>query len=289
MSDYESIYQVITQSGVFEAVWGEEPLPVEYRGDATAILSFKSFLALNHVSGAHGILLNADTMQPDELYLFCQPDDSGIVVIPPLDDLIAYDHDKKLLNQEFPPALDSANTQESNNVATVSGIEKLKLVKELGGIHDSMTSAASGMEKLKMVKRMGEIRVIFGGTGSAEVDQQPAENTEIDNQKAKLLSLQQLQERMKAAMNEAVKKPRGDVIVPAAIELEQALDNPMKTAFEAELDALKAETDIDTLDTQLDDIMERIDAAGLSEALDAPLRDALARMTYLLAEAEKTA
>jgi hypothetical protein len=36
-------------------------------------------------------------------------------------------------------------------------------------------------------------------------------------------------------------------------------------------------------------VMERIEAAGLSEALDTPLRAALARMTFLLEEDEKKA
>ncbi len=58
-------------------------------------------------------------------------------------------------------------------------------------------------------------------------------------------------------------------------------------SFAAELNSIAQETDIDTLDKALDDIMERIDAAGLSEVLDVPLNEAVDRMTYLLAEAEK--
>jgi hypothetical protein len=159
MTDYESIYRVITPSGVFEAVWGEEPLPIEYRGDPVAILNFKNFLALNHVSGEHGILLNEANLTPDELYNFCQPTGSGIIVIPPLDDMIAYDQEERLLNQEADPVLDS--TQEST--MQVSGIEKLKLAKELNGIRSAIKTVSNGLEKLQQVKRIGEIRVLLGG------------------------------------------------------------------------------------------------------------------------------
>lgn len=49
----------------------------------------------------------------------------------------------------------------------VSGIEKLKLVKELSGIRGSMAGVASGIAKLKLVKRLGEIRVILGWVAAA--------------------------------------------------------------------------------------------------------------------------
>ncbi len=157
MSDYETTYQVITPSGVFEAVWGEDPMPIEYRGNEAAILHFKNFLALDSVSGFHGILLNADTLQPDELYLFCQPTGRGIIVMPALDDLLDYERDE--LNQHYSnTVLDSV---EDSNVQ-VSGIEKLKLVKELSGIRGDMSGSVSGIAKLKLVKRLGEIRVLLG-------------------------------------------------------------------------------------------------------------------------------
>ena len=269
MSDYETTYQVMTPSGVFNAVWGEEPEPIEYRGNEAAILHFKNFLALDHVSGFHGILLNPDNLQPDELYLFCQPTGSGITVIPPLDDLLAYERDElnqqsgepaldnvkdtgtmqeeMILDATFNPQkdkwvstktgshlivrgdkviagaggaltkksairkkidqasklirlghikasemkkrtlsligkmLDSASlndedlldieaifndfemTLDSTALDSVSGIQKLKLVKELGGIRGDMAGSVSGIAKLKLVKRLAEIRVLLGG------------------------------------------------------------------------------------------------------------------------------
>jgi hypothetical protein len=90
-----------------------------------------------------------------------------------------------------------------------------------------------------------------------------------------------------SAMKEEVNKHRGDVIVPAPETQPQG--NPMKTAFIAELDALKAETDIEVFDRRLDEIAGRIEGAGLMEELDAELNAAADVLTALLAEAEKAA
>ncbi len=60
---------------------------------------------------------------------------------------------------------DSTTTQE--NHMQVSGIEKLKLVKELSGIRGDMAGSVSGIAKLKLVKRLAEIRVLLGGAVKA--------------------------------------------------------------------------------------------------------------------------
>jgi hypothetical protein len=46
------------------------------------------------------------------------------------------------------------------------------------------------------------------------------------------------------------------------------LVDPIKAAFEVELKELESATDEHLLDKQLDDVMERIEVAGLSESLD---------------------
>lgn len=63
-------------------------------------------------------------------------------------------------------------------------------------------------------------------------------------------------------------------------------EDTMKDAFIAELETLKAETDIDTFDKRLDDIAARIDDAGLSKELDAELNAAADVLSDLLAKAE---
>ena len=71
-------------------------------------------------------------------------------------------------------------------------------------------------------------------------------------------------------MTEEENAPRPNPIVPAG-----ELVDPIMAAFEVELKELESATDIHTLDKQLDDVMERIETAGLSEALDKPLNDAV--------------
>jgi hypothetical protein len=60
-----------------------------------------------------------------------------------------------------------------------------------------------------------------------------------------------------------------------------------KAAFQAELNALKHETNIEVLDRKLDDIAFRIEVAGLMDELDAELNAAADQLTVLLVKAEK--
>ena len=59
--------------------------------------------------------------------------------------------------------------------------------------------------------------------------------------------------------------------------------------FEAELTALQAETDITAYDARLDEIVGRIEEAGLMEAMDEKLNETADVLTGLMAEAEKGA
>lgn len=63
--------------------------------------------------------------------------------------------------------------------------------------------------------------------------------------------------------------------------------DPVKSGFIAELEALKTETDINRFDERLDEIVARVEQAGLMEALDKELNDAADVLTRLLSEAEK--
>jgi hypothetical protein len=66
-------------------------------------------------------------------------------------------------------------------------------------------------------------------------------------------------------------------------------ETELKSAFEAELNALKLETDIEAFDKKLDEISGRIEQAGLMEEMDGQLNAVADRLTELLAEAEKNA
>jgi hypothetical protein len=52
----------------------------------------------------------------------------------------------------------------------LSGIEKVKLAKELNGIRGTIQTVVNGLEKLKLAKRIGEIRVLLGGKKAEEFD-----------------------------------------------------------------------------------------------------------------------
>jgi hypothetical protein len=65
--------------------------------------------------------------------------------------------------------------------------------------------------------------------------------------------------------------------------------SPVREGLAAELEALKAETDIAEFDRKLDEITLRIELAGLMDELDAELNAAADRLTVLLAKAERQA
>lgn len=159
-SAYESVYKVITPSGVFDAVFGGDDAPVLYQGDDAAIQFFQNWVSLNQVSGEHGILINADRITPIELYGFCQPPGSGITVVPPLEDAL---HFAEQDENEFDDS-EGGEVMLKNESAldSATGIEKINLVKELSGIRETMKTDISGIEKLRMVKRVSEIRALLG-------------------------------------------------------------------------------------------------------------------------------
>jgi hypothetical protein len=74
-----------------------------------------------------------------------------------------------------------------------------------------------------------------------------------------------------------------------AVSAEQKAKNPARSGFAAELKALKAETDIEAFDRKLDEIVVRIELAGLMDELDAELNAASDQLTVLLAKAERQA
>lgn len=73
----------------------------------------------------------------------------------------------------------------------------------------------------------------------------------------------------------------------AAVSAEQKAKSPARSGFAAELDALKSETNIEAFDRKLDEIVLRIELAGLMDELDAELNAAADQLTALLAKAER--
>lgn len=74
-----------------------------------------------------------------------------------------------------------------------------------------------------------------------------------------------------------------------AVSAEQKAKSPARSGFAAELNALKRETNIEAFDRKLDEIVVRIELAGLMDELDAELNAAADQLTVLLAKAERLA
>ncbi|WP_293006019.1 DUF2958 domain-containing protein [Nitrosomonas sp.] len=177
-----SVYKVLTPAGQFDAIFAEDKdIPIEYSGDELAIGFFKDWLFVNQISGEHGHLLDSLKLTPNDLYGFCQPLNSGIEVIPPFDDFMSYtQEDIAMPRDEFDSAIIN---DEVRNIADmlldgISGIEKIKLIKEAGSIRVNLQTVQSGMEKLRMVKRIKEIRDALGVKTEASADQQ--ENAAVE-------------------------------------------------------------------------------------------------------------
>lgn len=82
-------YVVLTPTGTFTATWQDGEAPVVYAGDLAAIELFRRYMKEQMVTGNGGMVLDADRLEPAELYGFCQSEDFGIVVLPDADDMEA--------------------------------------------------------------------------------------------------------------------------------------------------------------------------------------------------------
>ncbi|AEJ01298.1 hypothetical protein Nit79A3_1466 [Nitrosomonas sp. Is79A3] len=177
-----SVYKVFTPAGQFDAIFAEdEDIPLEYSGDEPAISFFKDWLFINQVSGEHGHLLDSENLTPRDLYGFCQPRGGVIEVMPPFEDLLAYiqedaanqaeDNFEQLQEENTMHTLITNDSAILDDVVKIigdatldgiSGIEKIKLIKEAGSIRANLQTVQSGIEKHKMVKRIKEIRDALG-------------------------------------------------------------------------------------------------------------------------------
>ncbi|PSJ15983.1 DUF2958 domain-containing protein [Nitrosomonas supralitoralis] len=169
-----SVYKVLTPAGQFDAIFAEdEDIPIEYSGDELAICFFKDWLFINQISGSQGYLLDSDKLTPADLYGFCQPLNSGIEVIPPFDDFMSYtQEDIAMPRDELDSAIISDEVKNTADLTFdgISGMDKIKLIKEVGSIRVNLKTVQSGIEKLKMVKRIKEIRDALGVGSSGGLD-----------------------------------------------------------------------------------------------------------------------
>lgn len=169
----ETIYQVLTPAGHFQVAFGDDETQItEYRGDDLAIQFFKDWLLLNQVSGQDGWRISADSLDPSDLYGFCQPPDSGITVLPPFEDLISYALDDQPDEQEQEDMTNAI-------LDAATGREALQLAKELKQIRAGITEL-TGRAALTAAKRIRDIRRALGvsmaKSGKREFSEPPINN-----------------------------------------------------------------------------------------------------------------
>lgn len=150
----ETIYQVLTPAGAFQVAFGDDETPItEYRGDELAIQFFKNWLLISQASGQDGWRISADSLDPSDLYGFCQPPGSGITVLPPFEDLVSY-----VLDQ---PDEQEPETMTAATLDAATGREALQLAKELKQIRAGIAEL-TGRAALTAAKRIREIRQALG-------------------------------------------------------------------------------------------------------------------------------
>ena len=243
-----SVYKVFTPAGQFDAIFVEdEDIPIEYSGDEPAISFFKDWLFINQVSGEHGHLLDSQNLTPRELYGFCQPRGGVIEVMPPFEDLLAYiqeevanqaeDNFEQLQEENTMQTMITNDSAISGDVVknigdatldSISGIEKIKLIKEVGSIRANLQTVQSGLEKLKMVKRIKEIRDALGvvNTPEPEVSQQ---NTIADVNAVMPLLKQFIGKSQLSAIGMGIRGEEGQFFKDKLIEIANVIQTMPKT------------------------------------------------------------
>ena len=192
-------------------------------------------------------MLDSRNLTPRELYGFCQPRGGVIEVIPPFEDLLAYIQEDAANpvedNDEQPQEENTMQNVMTNDSAivndevenigdatldSISGIEKIKLIKEAGSIRSNLQTVQSGMEKLKMVKRIKEIRDALGvvNTTEREVSQQ---NTIADVNAVMPLLKQFIGKSQLSAIGMGIRGEEGQFFKDKLIEVANVIQTMPKT------------------------------------------------------------
>jgi len=136
-----TIYKAMTPYGAFQAEWGEdEDSRVEYTGSADAIAFFRDFLELTPISGIGGARIQFDTLEPAELYGFCQSEQYGISVLPSEDDLM----DEMERNEMEMTLLDAVGSAESFELIGESA-------QIFGRLSESADTFFSDLDRLRVI------------------------------------------------------------------------------------------------------------------------------------------
>ncbi|SBV37731.1 hypothetical protein STPYR_12674 [uncultured Stenotrophomonas sp.] len=119
---------VSTPAGRFVAQWDDDPdIPVQYVGDPRGIAFFRQYMEVAMVTGAGGLPLAPDHLEPVDLVGFCNSAEYGITILPDADYVLA-DIEQELREMEGErKALADALAQAVKELeAAASPIEKVR-------------------------------------------------------------------------------------------------------------------------------------------------------------------
>lgn len=113
-------YTVATPYGTFTAMWDEdESKPVVYAGSDSAMAFFRAYFDLTSRTGREGSLLSLDSLEPDDLYGFCQSPEFGILVLPEASDMLSLLMEEQQDEASETAVLDGIAREEARGLLTV--------------------------------------------------------------------------------------------------------------------------------------------------------------------------
>ena len=145
-------YTILTPAGMVTASWGDdEDSRVVYTGSDDGLSFFREFMAVARVSGRGGIPLYWDSLEPFDLYAYCQSAEYGILVFPDPESMIAI-LDEQLMegNESEQERLRQAIAEATEALKSASDpIEKVKKAAAVGRFLKELEQLGGEMLALK--------------------------------------------------------------------------------------------------------------------------------------------
>ncbi len=176
---------VLTPAGRFVAQWDDDPdAPVKFAGSQDGIAFFRQYMDAAMVTGAGGLRLDPDQLEPADLVGFCGSPEYGITVLPDADyELSDAEQDAREQQAEAAEALD-AMLQSDDPAATldamldaVSPLERIKLLRALSEATAGLQEAGSPIARVKAAKAVADALAALGVGGD---DAAPGVDAEDD-------------------------------------------------------------------------------------------------------------
>lgn len=167
---------VLTPSGRFVAQWDDNPdSPVTFAGSQEGIAFFRQYMDTTMVTGAGGLRLDPDQLEPADLVGFCASPEYGITVLPDADFALAdAEQDAREQQAEAAGVMDAmlASDDPAATLAevldSVSPLERVKLLGVLSAATAGLQAAASPIARVKAAKAVADALAALGVGGSED-------------------------------------------------------------------------------------------------------------------------